>query len=303
MKANSKDSIMPASFKAVRFQENPIIRPGMPGLEGEDGANINGPSLIRVPDWVEKPLGKYYLYFAHHGGKHIRLAYADAMAGPWTIYKGGVLKVTDTKSHVASPDVHVDMEKKEIRMYFHRSEGKGLQETFVALSRNGLDFTERPEVLGSFYFRVFKYGDWYYAFAKNVNIDGTIYRSKDGLSGFEKGPSYLPGVRHTALWVEADTLNLVYTIVGEKDTPERIYMSQINLKQDWLKWKPSAPQLLLEPTEKYEGTDKPVKPSKYGKIIGSVRQLRDPAIFEEDGSRYLLYSVAGESGIGIAELK
>ena len=30
--------------------------------------------------------------------------------------------------------------------------------------------------------------------------------------------------------------------------------------------------------------------------------LRDPAIFEEDGRVYLLYAVAGESGIAIAEL-
>jgi hypothetical protein len=33
-----------------------------------------------------------------------------------------------------------------------------------------------------------------------------------------------------------------------------------------------------------------------------VNQLRDPAIFEEDGRTYLLYAVAGESGIAIAEL-
>jgi len=31
--------------------------------------------------------------------------------------------------------------------------------------------------------------------------------------------------------------------------------------------------------------------------------LRDPAIFEEDGNIYLLYSVAGELGIAIAALK
>ena len=66
-------------FQVVRFETNPIIRPGMPGLEGADGANINGPSLIRVPAWADKPLGKYYLYFAHHGGKYIRLAYATAL--------------------------------------------------------------------------------------------------------------------------------------------------------------------------------------------------------------------------------
>ena len=41
-----------------------------------DGNNINGPSLIKVPDWVENPLGEYYLYFAHHSGKYIRMAYS-----------------------------------------------------------------------------------------------------------------------------------------------------------------------------------------------------------------------------------
>jgi beta-xylosidase len=36
---------------------------------------------------------------------------------------------------------------------------------------------------------------------------------------------------------------------------------------------------------------------------GRENALRDPAIFEDtDGRVYLLYSVAGESGIGIAEL-
>jgi len=33
-----------------------------------------------------------------------------------------------------------------------------------------------------------------------------------------------------------------------------------------------------------------------------VNQLRDPAIFEEDDRVYLLYAVAGESGIAIAEI-
>jgi hypothetical protein len=31
-------------------------------------------------------------------------------------------------------------------------------------------------------------------------------------------------------------------------------------------------------------------------------QLRDPAIFRESGRTYLLYSVAGERGIAIAEM-
>ena len=39
--------------------------------------NINGPTVIRVPPWVKRPLGRYYMYFAHHMGAFIRLAYAD----------------------------------------------------------------------------------------------------------------------------------------------------------------------------------------------------------------------------------
>ena len=40
---------------------------------------------------VEPP--RYYLYFAHHKGSYIRLAFADAVAGPWTVYEPGVLSL------------------------------------------------------------------------------------------------------------------------------------------------------------------------------------------------------------------
>jgi len=48
---------------------------------------------MRVPDWLPNPLGKYYLYFAHHKGGYIRLAYADSLVGPWTMYDGEILPV------------------------------------------------------------------------------------------------------------------------------------------------------------------------------------------------------------------
>lgn len=50
----------------------PIITPD---THPSAGTNINGPSLIRVPDWVDDPLGRYYLYFADHKGSDIRLAW------------------------------------------------------------------------------------------------------------------------------------------------------------------------------------------------------------------------------------
>ena len=59
-------------IKITRFVDEPIIPPF---LEQEIGSNINGPSLIRVPDWIEDSLGKYYLYFADHKGDRIKLAY------------------------------------------------------------------------------------------------------------------------------------------------------------------------------------------------------------------------------------
>ena len=69
----------PSPWQVQRLSEKPIIS----GVGEEHGyVNINGPSVIRVPDWVENPLGAYYLYFAHHKGSYLRLAYADDLAGP-----------------------------------------------------------------------------------------------------------------------------------------------------------------------------------------------------------------------------
>jgi len=59
-----------------RFAENPVITPDM---DARMGRNVNGASLIRVPDWLEDPLGTYYLYFAHHQESYLRLGYADAL--------------------------------------------------------------------------------------------------------------------------------------------------------------------------------------------------------------------------------
>src|SRR5262245_5088911 len=151
----------------VRFPMNPIVRPDK--IPGGHGSNINGPSLIRVPDWLEKPLGKYYLYFADHRGTYNRLAYADRLEGPWSIYKAGTLKLEEVEAaggyekkggHIASPDVHADHDKKEIRMYFHGKlgpSGTWGHSSGVALSRDGLHFKPFPRNIGEPYFRVFQW--------------------------------------------------------------------------------------------------------------------------------------------------
>ena len=70
-----------AEVRATRFKENPLITLAMSRSIGD---NANGPTVIRVPAWVQRPLGRYYMYFAHHSGTFIRLAYADSLRGPWT---------------------------------------------------------------------------------------------------------------------------------------------------------------------------------------------------------------------------
>ena len=87
---------------ATRFLQNPLITvDSSPSL----GGNVNGPTVIRVPDWVERPLGRYYMYFANHVGAFIRLAYADDITGPWRIHEPGVLHVRDTAFYRPQPDV------------------------------------------------------------------------------------------------------------------------------------------------------------------------------------------------------
>ncbi|MEE2635684.1 MAG: hypothetical protein VYE68_00425, partial [Acidobacteriota bacterium] len=51
--------------RVERLADAPIIRPD---LHPSIGHNIQGPSVIKVPDWVNEPLGAYYLYFADHKG-------------------------------------------------------------------------------------------------------------------------------------------------------------------------------------------------------------------------------------------
>ncbi len=251
-------------------------------LPGKDGVNINGPSLIRVPAWLPNALGKYYLYFANHHGTYIRLAYADRLAGPWKIFDPGVLQLKDApgaKNHIASPDVHLDAERKEVRMYFHGPAKAGKsQMTFFALSKDGLHFTVDATPLCPFYLRAFRWNDMWYGLAKS----GGLYRSKDGLKPFESGGNPLPSSsmvypRHVALDLRGDTLWVYWSNIGDK--PEHIVRGRIRLTDDWTKWKAEDVQSILRPEQPWEGADLPPTTSRSGAAKGAENALRDPAIF------------------------
>jgi hypothetical protein len=300
-------------ISAIRLGDGPIITAD---LDQRMGRNIQGPSLIKVPNWVEDPLGKYYLYFSDHKGSYIRLAYADQLIGPWTVYSPGTLDIKDSffpetcppcsaapgqktpaYAHIASPDVHVREDLQQIVMYFHGRD-VGRQLTRVALSPNGIDFVGQPDPLGNPYFRVFRLEDHYYAIA----MPGYVYRSENGLTDFESGPLlFTKNMRHSALFVKNHKLYVFYTNRG--DSPERILVSAIDLTKDWRDWKASPPTEVLRPETGWEGAFVPAEPSSPGHINEIVNQLRDPAIYIEGSRTFLLYAVAGESGIAIAELK
>jgi hypothetical protein len=318
-------------MRAVRLLDRPIITPD---LHPSIGRNIQGPSAICVPDWIAPRLGNYYLYFADHKGRYIRLAYADQLTGPWAIYPPGSLQLEKscfltelpkttseqvafhearfkaagiqlshdvlseiTTPHIASPDVHVDPSSRRIIMYFHGLDDVGTQVTRAALSRDGIDFEAQPEVLGHNYMRIFQHDGMTCALA----MPGLFYRSTDGLHDFEPGPTlFNPDMRHSALMKRDGKLLVFWTQVG--DTPERILLSRIDLAGDWRGWKEGLAEEILRPERSWEGADAPLLPSIRSTAYGSVNQLRDPAIFEEDGRVFLFYAVAGESGIAVAEL-
>jgi hypothetical protein len=291
-----------ARVSARRSRANPLVAAGSPP---SIGANVNGPSVVRAPSWVDRPLGRYYMYFGHHGGERIRLAYADGLHGPWRVHEPGALALGDAaafRGHIASPDVHVDDERREVRMYFHGSlKSRPGQWSGVATSRDGLRFGASDAILGRFYFRVFRRGGFHYAIAKNGNEPwGELSRSADGLTPFDGARPFLHMVRHTAVTMRGDRLIVFYSRKG--DAPERILASTVDLSRDWTEWEPSEPVEVLRPETDYEGIAYPNEPSEYGSAV-EVRQLRDPCVFEEDGRTYLFYSVAGEMGIAMAELE
>jgi hypothetical protein len=311
-----------------RLLDRPIITPD---LDASIGPNIQGPSLIRTPEWLPGRLGNYYLYFADHKGTYIRLAYADSLTGPWRIHRHGSLQlegsflltkppegpeeelaklraapqtlmhsafIEATTPHIASPDAHVDEANRRIVMYYHGLNGLSQQVTRVATSADGVHFIARSEILGRTYFRTFVRDGYTYAMA----MPGQFYRSKDPLTGFVEGPRlFNPNMRHAAFLQRGNILYVFWTQVG--DAPETMLLSTIDLSGDWMKWRESKPVEVLRPERAWEGADAPLKPSLRSTAYGHVNQLRDPAIYEEDGRVYLLYAVAGESGIAMAEIR
>lgn len=291
-----------------------------PEVEG----NVNGPALIRCPPWIDPAPARYLLFFAHHEGRSIRLALADQLPGPWRIHHPPPLSLEQslfateppaddmlapearafidndqdgTYPHIASPDVWIDEDNHALRLYYHGRLHNGLQRTRVALATRGLSFEPRPETIGLPYLRILRKDGWFYALA----MPAQLYRSRDGISGFEEGPRLTDEpIRHHAFFNFQGANYLFWTRVG--DTPERILVSRIHNGADWRSWRLGDGVEVHRAQQSWEGGDLAADASRYGGIMTAATQLRDPVIYQEDGRIYLLYASAGEQGIGIGEL-
>ncbi len=319
-------------IEIIRIIDEPIIPPL---LVEEIGENVQGPSLIKTPAWLKNPLGKYYLYFADHKGDRIKLAYSDNLIGPWTIHLGGTLNLEDsyflrekpdipadfnlevlesrdahpdvinhipkkiddlTIPHIASPDAHVDDSNKIVILYYHGLDEFGLQKTRVATSEDGINFKARKKIVGWPYFRKFKYQNNDYA----LSMPGIIYKNTGDIEDFMIINQVMEeNTRHSAVLVQNDKLLIFYTRKG--DSPERILLTTLDLTMPPTLWETSKPIEVLKPEKEWEGASLPLYKSVESAINVPVNQLRDPAIYSENGKNYLLYSISGENGIGIVE--
>lgn len=248
----------------TRIGDTPLIHAGMNDrMNTPDLVNINGPSIVRMPGWAAGRRGRYHMYFAHHKGHYIRMAYADQLAGPWTVYDPGVLDRRDSLfeaenpqpdpnlpvpywaddlgdylyAHVASPDVHIDAATQQIHMYFHGLLRDGTQLTRYATSADGLHFTPQEPLLGGPYFRLFRWDGLFYA----IDWEGQFYRAETWAGPFtmldwrvpddialnqRDDDGVLHRLRHPHVFVDRDDrMHLTFTRMG--DRPEAIYHAEI----------------------------------------------------------------------------
>lgn len=203
-----------------------------------------------------------------------------------------------TLPHIASPEAVIDARSRSIRLYYHGLDAYGAQPTRVAISSDGVRFHARPEILAPPYLRMVRYADAWYGIA----MPGGMVRSASGLTDFEFGPGLFErDMRHAGIWLRGDELWVFWTRVG--DAPERILLSTIDLRGDWSQWRASDAVEVRRPREPWEGADLPIAPSVRSSIDRRVNQLRDPTVYTEGEAAYLVYAIAGESGLAIARIE
>lgn len=303
------------NFDNKQFIENKTLIISKMLLPKVTLGNINGPSCLRTPNFIKNPLGKYLLYFAHHAGKFIRIAYSDEIFTNWKILNHRINKVSEKTifhDHVASPDLYVDNVENKIYMFFHsRIKGSRMQQTFLSKSNDGINF----ELVGDsldlpFYFRhvitetktfaVTKGGNMYVnSISPIISAWRALNNINSGNSNEEVMHNKFGSIRHVSLIYYMKTLIVFYTKIG--DAPERIYAAKIEENEKGL-WLISKEFEITRPELNFEGVNLNITASVSGPSLQEENSLRDPYVLQDGENYYIFYACAGESGIAVGKL-
>jgi len=247
--------------------------------------NINGPVVFRRPNFFT-PGPDWIMYFAHHKGSSIRQATADNIEGPWQVLPSTILELNKIPGydHIASPEVVVH--DTFLELYYHCPYGD-FQYTFVATTKNGVDWEYGTEVQGMFYMRIIEDN---YAVAKYKNDGGIAYKRKG--SSFEEVRKILPNMRHCAY----HNHKLYWSCIG--DSPESIFRGTLILPEFDIR----DVEEVIKPTYNFETGGHTPNPSRPGPAV-RVNEVRDPYIIEVRGIVYIFYTVKGEEAIALATIE
>ncbi len=306
----------PFGIRVERLPDNPMLTLDMFSEDRTEHSLMSG-CLIKVPSWVENPLGKYYLYSAqHHGRDHLDLSYSDNINGPWTVYEPGVLPIEETcdgeVDHISAPDVHVVDDQQRFVMFFHGMSSCYGHHGSIALSDDGVTwhgtdywipayFVVKQAIDGKYY-GVGKKGELFRS--DSLITDRGTEKHSDRYAMIYKLPEdpieTIKFARHSSLRLVQDTMYVLYSNRG--DTLEHLKVIKVvNFTDpDTSNWIVSEGQSLLRPEYDWEGVNFPIKVSAGGHT--GKHELRDPKVYTVENQDYLCYSVAAESGVAIARI-
>ena len=337
----SIDPSIPAFTGTVtRLTDTPLVAAGMfasaalAGLEPDALANINGPFLLRMPDWAAEKQAAFHTYFGHHKGKSLRLAYANRLEGPWAMHPDPVIPLANSLfapedpapdwvdalggdylyAQVASPDAHIDELNRRIVMYYYGLLRDSDQQTRLATSTDRLHFTPQAPLLGPPYFRarrldaVIYLSMWEGRLGRMTSWEGPVelappihdgYHLPPHVSGHDSGQ---PGrqIRHDHIFAHDGRIYMTFSRIG--DTPERCLHCEVVPADDWAAWRFGQVSDLLRLAPGWEGGDLTMRPSIMGTAWDRLHELHDPALITDNGQGFMAYCGGAESGLGIARL-
>ena len=275
--------------------------------------NINGPTLVEFECPLFPKLRLYLMYFGHHKGKYIRVAWAFSPTGPFRrvpLVRPLLLRdrFGERKGHVASPEVRTVGGKRY--MFAHspsRHFRPGKQITYMSRLRLGVVCSRPKPIDLPSYARFFSLNGDMHAITNGADVFKLDSNSLETRQlDVDKSRLLVPEsqdvierVRHPQILAWLGHTLCFYTRVG--DAPERVFVSLLEAKNpEEIMF--STPIELLRPREDYEGAHHNIEPSKSGISRRPENALRDPFVGEFGGQHFLYYSTAGEKGIACAEL-